>query len=263
MKDKKMNAPDTKLAVTLFNLRDYCKTAEDLDTTLGRVREIGYQAIQISGIGPIAPETVKELLDKHELFCCATHEGMPNLKEHLDDIIAKMKLWNCDFTALGAPGAEYRNAEGVRNLIADLETAGEKLKANGLKLGYHNHHFEFQKYTDKTMLAEIYDNSDPEKLYAEIDVHWVTRGGENPVKWIKKVAGRMPVVHFKDFAIVDGEPRFCEVGEGNLDWEAIIKACEETGVRWYSIEQDQTFKDRDIFDSIKLSFDNLRAMGVK
>ena len=63
--------------------------------------------------------------------------------------------------------------------------------------------------------------------------------------------------------IGNNEPAFCEIGEGNLDWPAIIEACRETGVRWYSIEQDALFQNRDIFDSIKISFDNLKAMGVK
>ena len=79
-----------------------------------------------------------------------------------------------------------------------------------------------------------------------------------------RVNGFMPVIHFKDFAIIDGgTPVFCEIGEGNLDWPAIIQACREEGVRWYSIEQDALFKNRDIFESIKISFDNLKAMGVK
>lgn len=60
-----------------------------------------------------------------------------------------------------------------------------------------------------------------------------------------------------------GAPRFCEIGEGNLDWKAIIEACRATNVRWYSIEQDQPFPGRDIFESVKISFNNLRAMGVK
>ena len=143
---------------------------------------------------------------------------------------------------------------------------GAKLMEKGIRLGYHNHHFEFIRLpgTKKTMLETFYDDTDSRCVSAEIDVHWVTRGGGSPVRWIRKVAGRMPVIHFKDFAVIgNNEPAFCEIGEGNLDWPAIIEACRETGVRWYSIEQDALFQNRDIFDSIKISFDNLKAMGVK
>ena len=257
-----VETPKTKIAVTLYNLRDYCKTADDLDRTLGKVRDIGYEAVQISGIGPIEPEKVAELLEKHQLYCCATHESLSNLRDHFDEVVAKMKLWNCDFTALGHPGNDYWSAEGIAELSRILEETAEKFENEGLMLGYHNHHTEFAKCaTGKIYLDEIYDRT--KKMRAEIDVHWVARGGGNPVSWIHRVAGRMPVVHFKDFAILDNEPRFCEIGEGNLEWPAIIKACEETGVRWYSIEQDSTFGDKDIFESIKISFDNLKAMGVE
>ena len=71
------------------------------------------------------------------------------------------------------------------------------------------------------------------------------------------------MIHFKDFALVDKEPQFCEVGEGNLDWTGIIDACVDTKIPFYSIEQDKPFMERDIFESMKISFDNLRAMGVK
>ncbi|MCK5843868.1 MAG: sugar phosphate isomerase/epimerase [Victivallales bacterium] len=254
--------PDTKIAVTLYNLRDHCKTAEDLDSTLARVRNIGYEAIQISGIGAIEPEIVAELLEKHRLFCCATHEGLTTLRDDFENVVRKMKLWNCSFTALGHPGNDYWSSDGIVELATILDETAEKFESEGLMLGYHNHHSEFSKCAaGKIYLEEIYDRT--KTLRAEIDVHWVARGGGNPVSWIRRVAGRMPVAHFKDFAIVDNEPKFCEIGEGNLDWPEIIKACEETGVRWYSIEQDAPFGDKDIFESIKISFDNLKSMGVK
>ena len=257
-----MKIPDTKIAVTLFNLREYCKSYEDLDATLGKVKDIGYEAVQVSGV-QLPPEQVKELLDKHGLYVCATHEGRQPCLDSFEEIVAKLKLYECDFTALGSAGNDFFSPEGLDELCPQLEKIGAKFKAEGIKFGFHNHHRELVRVTDKTWLDELYDRTDPEKLYAEIDVHWITRGGGNPEAWIRKVAGRMPVIHFKDFAIVDGEPKFCEIGEGNLDWPGIIKACEDTGVRWYSIEQDQPFGERDIFESIKISFDNLKAMGVE
>lgn len=258
-----MKAPNTKIAVTLFNLREHCKTYEDLDATLEKVKDMGYQAVQVSAV-KLPPKQIKELVDKHGLYVCATHEGLPALRDEFDDIVVKLKTLECEFTALGSPGSEdVFNPEGVKRFASEMDEIGAKFKAEGLKFGFHNHHREFVKVTDKIFLEELYDSTNPEHLYAEIDVHWVTRGGGNPEAWIRKVAGRMPVIHFKDFAFVDGEPKFCEIGEGNLDWPGIIKACEDTGVRWYSIEQDQPFGDRDIFASMALSFNNLKAMGVE
>ena len=256
-----MKVPDTKIAVTLFNLRDHCQTAEDLDKTFGKLRNIGYQAVQISCIGPIEHTEVKRLLDKHQMYCCATHESLPNLRNNFDDIVAKMKLWECDFTALGYPGDDCWSLEGMIALAKELDEIGARFKAEGLKLGFHNHHYEFVKYTDKTFLEEIHNRAP--NLYSELDVYHTAGGGGNPSKWIYDLAGKIPVIHFKDFAIINREPISCEIGEGNLDWPSIIKACEDTNIRWYSIEQDDPLPHREIFDSVELSFNNLKAMGVK
>ena len=261
-----MKAPDSQIAVTLYNLRDYCKTESDLDKTLDKVCDIGYRAVQVSGT-PLPADVIRKQLDSHNLYCCATHEGLDTLKGDPAALIDRLQTLECDFTALGAPPPEYRqDVKMVDELIRIFETMGGKLREKGIRLGYHNHHFEFERLpgTRQIMLDYFYENSNPELVAAEIDVHCVTRGGQNPVNWIHKVGKRMPVIHFKDFAIIDGgTPVFCEIGEGNLDWPAIIQACREEGVRWYSIEQDSLFRDRDIFESIKISFDNLKAMGVK
>ena len=257
-----MKIPDTKIAVTLYNLRDYCKTYEDLDNTLSRVKKIGYEAIQVSGV-PLPAEQVKKLLDKHKLYVCATHEGYQPCIDNIDAIIAKLKLWNCEFTAVGSVPNSLCNDEGIKEAVQQLEKIGATFRAAGIKFGYHNHHHEFLKITDKTWLAELYNRTTPKNLYAELDLHWVTRGGGNPETWIRNLAGRIDVIHFKDFAFEGGEPRFCEIGEGTLDWPGILQACEDTGVKWYSIEQDQRFGNKDIFESIKISFNNLKAMGGK
>ena len=256
-----MKIPDSQIAITLFNLRDYCQTAEDFDKTLGKLKDIGFKAVQISCIGPIEPAEVKRILDKNEMFCCATHEGLAGLRNNFEDIVAKMKLWECDFTALGYPGDDCWSLEGMLALAKELDEIGGKFKAEGLKLGFHNHHYEFVKYTNKTFLDELYDRAP--NLYGELDTYHTVGGGGDPVQWIHKLEGRMPVCHFKDFSIIDREPVSCEVGEGNLNWAPIIQACKDTNVRWYTIEQDDPLPHRDIWDSTELSYKNLTAMGVK
>lgn len=261
-----MKVPESQLAVTLYNLRDYCKTESDLDRTLDRVCEIGYQAVQVSGVA-LDAGVIAAQLEKHNLFCCATHENLAAINGPVEALAEKLNILGCDFAALGSPGKEYftGDPDKLAELVGIFNRQGKLLAAHGIRLGYHNHHWEFVRVAGarKTMLAKFYDDTAPDCVCAELDVHWVARGGGNPEFWIRRVAGRMPVVHFKDFAFYNGEPVYCEVGEGNLDWAGIIRACRETGVRWYSVEQDSEFPGRNIFDSIKISYDNLRAMGVK
>ena len=256
--------PDSKIAVTLFNVRDFCKTESDLDATLDKLCAIGYKVVQVSAV-PLEPEVIRKQLDKHDLFCCATHESLADISGDASALADKLDILGCDFAALGAPPKEMRDdPKNFENIAAIMNRCGEKLRARGKKLGYHNHHWEFDKLGgSETMLEKILRLTDPEFVFSELDVHWVTRGGGSPVAWIRKLAGRIPVIHFKDFALVNKEPQFCEIGEGNLDWKGIIEACVETKIPFYSIEQDKCFMDRDIFTSMKISYDNLRAMGVK
>jgi sugar phosphate isomerase/epimerase len=259
-----MDAPDTKIGVTLFNLRDYCNTAEELDATLAKVKKIGYEAVQISGVG-LEPEVIRKKLDKYGLFPCASHENFNQLRDDFDGVVKKLKTLGCDFTALGSPGGFFSlNKEEATKLFAELDEFGRRFAAEGIRFGYHNHHIEFAQ-TDwgKLWLESLYEETNSDTFFAEIDVHWIQRGGQNPPDWIRRVAGRMPVCHFKDFTIVGDEARFCEIGEGNLNWPEIIKACEETGVRWYVVEQDRTFGEKDIFESIEISYNNMKKMGIK
>jgi sugar phosphate isomerase/epimerase len=109
------------------------------------------------------------------------------------------------------------------------------------------------------------ENSDPKHVGMEIDTHWVQAGGGDPAAWIAKVArrGPAPVIHFKDFA-VDAETRerrFAEIGEGNLNWPAILEACRAASVEYVLVEQDTC--DGNPFDSLEKSYRNLVAMGLK
>lgn len=258
-----MREPNTKIGVTLYNVREACKSPEGLDQSLGKISEIGYRAVQVSGVA-LPAEIIREKLDKYDLFPCASHERLPDLRTDFSGVVRKLKILGCDFTALGSPGEAFSTDPGAAGrLIWELDEYGRRFADEGIRFGYHNHNFEFQRCGEKLFLERLYDETDPATFLAEIDVHWVQRGGQNPAGWIRRVGGRQPVCHFKDYAMLGREPQFCEIGEGNLNWAEIIKACEETGVRWYVFEQDTPRGDRDIFESIRISYENLQAMGVE
>ena len=96
----------------------------------------------------------------------------------------------------------------------------------------------------------------------EIDTYWIAHGGGDPAQWINRCAGRLPCVHLKDMSVgPDRQPRMAEVGEGNLNWPVILRACREAGVIWYIVEQDVFY--RDPFDSLETSLRNLQQMGLR
>jgi len=255
--------PHPKLTAQLYTVRDFVKTAEEFDVSMRKVREIGYTAVQVSGIGPIPHETVKATVDKYGLTICITHVAFEYLQNDLAAAIAQHRLWECPNVAVGSMPAKYREAgeAGFKAFAKDATEVGRKLADAGFTFSYHNHSFEFVRFGKRTGLDIIYEESDPRYLQAEIDTYWIQHGGGDPSAWIKRMKNRMPVVHFKDMVMHEGQQTMAEIGEGNLNWPGILAACEEAGVEWYAIEQDRCL--RDPFESLKISYDNLRAMGVE
>ncbi len=260
--------PEFMLAAQLYTVRDFTKTPKELAATLHKVRQMGYQAVQASAIGPIAPEEFKALLDSEGLTLCNTHTDYGRLLNDLPAVIAEHKLWNCRHVAIGSMPSAFRGQgeAGFRAFARAANEIGRKLYDAGLTFSYHNHSFEFVRFGQRTGLDVIFEESDPRYLQAEIDTYWVQHGGGDPAAWVRKMRGRMPVVHLKDMVIIQGEEwmgqqTMAEIGEGNLNWPAILEACREAGVQWYAVEQDTC--QRDPFESLAISYNNLHAMGLR
>jgi Xylose isomerase-like TIM barrel. len=240
------------IAAQLYTLRDYLKTPEEISETLKKVHEIGYHAVQVSGMGPVDPMRLKEIVDGLDIKICATHISYDRLKNNLDNVIREHKLWECEYVGLGSMPQQYATSrDGYMEFIKDISVVAERVTQSGLKFVYHNHNFEFEKFDGRTGFDILFDETEPADFGFEVDTYWVQAGGANPVDLIKKVKGRMGIVHFKDMAMKNGQQVFSEIGEGNLDWDTIIKSCRETGVKWYAIEQD--ICQRNPFDSLEMS----------
>ena len=251
------------LGAQLYTTRQFTKTIEGVVETFKKVRDIGYTAVQISAFGPVDPKEVAKVIEDSGLKVASTHTGWGRFLGELDAVMEEHKLWNCPHPAIGGLGSEYRTAEGLKKFLDELGPVAERLAAEGMDFSYHNHNHEFRRIGEKTWLATLYDTADPKTLKAEIDTYWIQAGGGDPAAWVKKCAGREPLLHLKDMTMSeDREQRFAEIGEGNLNWPAILRAAEEGGVEWLLIEQDNCY-GRDPFESLAISFRNLKAMGYE
>ncbi|HEY3377866.1 MAG TPA: sugar phosphate isomerase/epimerase [Armatimonadota bacterium] len=246
------------IAAQLYTLRDFLKTPADIATTMQRVKAIGYDAVQLSGLGPIEPQALATILREEGLTAAATHVSFARLCNDLPALIDEHLLWGCRNVAIGAMPDEYRNAAGYVRFAKEATEIGRKLADAGLTFSYHNHSFEFEKFDGKTGMELLYNNADPEFLLAEIDTYWVQHGGGDPAAWIEKLSGRMVIVHLKDLGIVDNTQVMAEIGVGNMNWARILPACRAAGVTWYAVEQDVC--QRDPFESLTISLANLHAM---
>ena len=249
-----------QIAVQLYTVREHCRTATDFAATIRRLRAIGYRAAQVSAIGPIPEAEIVRILAGEGVVCCATHEPADQLLGEPERAIARLRALGCQLTAFPFPrGVDFSVPENITRLARQLDASGAKFHAAGLTLGYHNHDLEFVRFGAGTALDHIFAETKPENLVAELDTYWVQYGGADPVEWCRKLAGRLPFIHLKDYRMTPAQkPEFAEVGAGNLDFRRIIPAAERSGCRWFIVEQD--ICPGDPFESLKASYDYLAGL---
>ncbi len=252
---------DSVIAAQLYTLREFTQTPEDIRATFHKVSQLGYEAVQVSGMGPIEARELKEIADTNGLKIVATHIAYQRICDEPQAVIDEHNLWNCRHVAIGGLPQEYRNEEGFVRFAHEASVAVRPLIDAGLTFSYHNHSFELQRFAGRTGMQMLVDESDAQAFSFEIDTYWIQHGGANPVTWLQALRERMHVVHLKDMAMEGGKQLFTEVGAGNLEWGAILAACRQAHIEWYIVEQDTC--QRDPFDSLKISLDNLRQMGLR
>ncbi|MEX1019596.1 MAG: sugar phosphate isomerase/epimerase [Litorilinea sp.] len=257
--------PQPQLAVQVYTLRNHIKTVPDFAASMARVAALGYAGVQLDleHHPDVPPRDIKRICDDHGLTICISHFGFEYFQDNLADVLARQTIWECHHTAIVAMPRAYheQGAGGYRRFAADATQVGAKLAREGITLSYHNHSFEFVRFGDQTGLDIIFAETDARLLQAEIDTYWVQHGGGDPALWVQRMAGRMPVVHYKDMEILpDGSQAFAEVGQGNLNWTAIHAATLASGVPWIVVEQDKC--RRDPFESLQLSYDFLTQAAL-
>jgi sugar phosphate isomerase/epimerase len=202
---------------------------------------------------------LKDLADEVGVKIVVTHVAYDRMINDFDALVKEHKIWNCDYVGLGSMPSEYRKSkEGFETFAKEASRLAQRFAENGLRFVYHNHKFEFEKFDGVTGMEILLNKTDPDFFDFEIDTYWVQAGGADPVEWIKKVCGRMDIIHLKDMGIKEDKQIFMEIGEGNLNWPAILKACKDIGVKWYCVEQD--ICPGDPFESLAISFKNLKSM---
>ncbi len=245
------------VALQLYTVRD--DAAKDFVGTIGKVAEIGYSGVELAGHGGLTPHALKSLLDDHGLAAVGSHIGIDVLETDLPRVIDEnLTLGNSHLVVPYLSTERRQGAEGYRQTAAKLNEIGATVQSYGLTLAYHNHAFEFEPLENGEIGLDILlQNTDAALVKSEVDTYWVLVGGQDPVAFMKKYSGRVPLLHIKDRNIEDGS--FAEVGTGNLPLDAIVEAAPGVGAIWLIVEQD-TCK-RPPLDAVRISFDNMRARG--
>lgn len=274
---------DIKLGYQIYSARE--EAEKDLAAVCAKLKEFGYDGVEFAGFYGYTAEQINDILKANGLAAVSSHVPYVSIVEDMAGTIAFHKAIGCKFIAVPYLDEQTRpGAPGFAAAIRNIAKFGAMCKAEGIQLLYHNHDFEFIKLSGQYGLDFLYDAIPAELLATELDTCWVNVAGENPAAYIRKYAGRCPVVHLKDFigakkegevlyALIksDGsddvkveqkeEPAFDfrPVGYGKQDIPGIIAAGLESGAQWFIVEQDRS-SERPPLDAAKMSCDYVRGL---
>lgn len=283
----------SKIGVQAMMLKDKFEELGAYET-LKKVSELGYSAVEISQI-PMTEENVQEIKRAKEDFgmeiaslsCNVIDEGVSGgndaLDTKFDKIVKDCKTLDVDLLRIGMlPFKNMKNKETALEFCREANKYAKQLKEEGIRLFYHNHHVEFRRYEGKFLL-DIVAEECPD-LDFEFDLHWVQRGGASPISILEQYADRTDLVHIKDYRIgeipdeafeaLEAEDvetfygyftnivEFAEIGQGSMDYKAIIDKAVELNISYLLVEQDMLY-GRDPFDCLADSRDALYELGFK
>jgi sugar phosphate isomerase/epimerase len=234
------------IGLQLYTVRDACE--RDLEGTLRVVAELGYDGVELFSLHDRSAEQIRALLDENGLAVAGRHVG---LDADPAELRADAAALGCDRVALAwidpISGVAERDAT-----VEQIVLLGDRVRAAGLRYGFHNHWSEVPRLDDGVSLLEML----PAWIWLELDLGWVWFAGGSPVDMLQWAQGRTPLVHAKDLRSRDSR-EYVPVGEGGVGYPTIVPRAAELGVEWLIVEQDEL--DRPLAEALALSYGTVTA----
>ena len=240
-------------ALQLYTVRD--ELEKNAAATLHKVKEMGYDYVELAGTAGLSAAEFKALLDEAGLTPISVHAGYERIAAGLDEVAAEAKHFGLEYVVVPWLGGEAcPDKEAWLTAIRQMDAAGARLRSDGIQLCYHNHAHEFEQFEGVYIFDLIYENSAPEHLASELDTCWSEVGGADTVALMKKYGNRIPLLHVKDYERSQtGDVVFRELGQGCMVWEPIFQAAKACEVAWYIVEQDAHFAAGGSLESAAIS----------
>lgn len=243
-----------RIGLQLYTVRT--QLAQDFAGTLARVAAIGYREVEFAGYFEKDPHDVRALLDRHGLVAPAAH--MQSIAP---------AAWRASLDAANIIGHRYvvvawlppelrRTVDDFRRLAQTLNRMAAEARAAGLRFAYHNHDYEFVPTEGRVPFDVLLAETDPHLVEIEMDLYWITKGGQDPLAYFARYPGRFPMVHVKD-SMGPPDHRMVDVGAGTIDFRKIFAHSTQAGIRHYFVEHDEP---PDAFASIRASYEYLRRL---
>ena len=267
------------VALQVYSVRD--EAEKDFKGTMQRVKEMGYDGVELAGLYGHSPAEIRRMLDEVGIPAISAHVPFAELTAEMEGTVDAYVTIGCEYIAIPYLNEEFR--PGIDNFGEVLETIakiGAVCRDKGVTLLYHNHDFEFVSMEDGSFgLDYMYSHVSPEYLQTELDTCWVKVAGQEPAAYIRQYAGRCPIVHLKDYHGEKSEHmyeligleedakeevkstfEFRPVGHGVQDMPSILAASVESGASWVVVEQDVSV-GRTPMEAAAMSRDYLKSLG--
>lgn len=255
----------SRFALQTFTIRKFLKTPAAIETGFARIRETGLGAVELAYIklDPEEINAVQRACKAHDIEVGSSQITFDYLDKKRDWVIRFHDQLECRTSSVSVlPFSVIRgNRDRLLKFAEQLEELGKWYRERGLQLCYHHHDFEFRHYGDDVGLDLLLANTTAENVGLELDTYWVARGGRSPQDMIQDLAGRVRIVHLRDFHLQQKlfglKPGDCEIGAGNLDIKRIVDNCCNNGVSFMAIEQNSATP----WESVSTSVACLRKLG--
>jgi sugar phosphate isomerase/epimerase len=255
-----------QIGLQLYSLRD--ELPKDVKGVIEKVAAAGYKEVETYGYNNgkffgLSVAEFKNLLKSNGLTAPSGHYGMDqfsktgktdNLKA---DIEACANLGGEYFTIAGAHVEMSKGVDGFKKVANDFNQVASLAKASGLKFAYHNHDFEFKKLGDTTGYDVYLQETDKNLVNFEMDLYWVVRSGNDPMRLFKAYPGRFPMWHVKDMDKTNPALN-AEIGTGSIDFKSIFAQAKQSGMKHFFVEHETNYKP-DPIGSITTSAGYIKA----
>jgi len=258
------------LGLQLYSVRDFLP--KDYQGTLAQLGAMGYQEVEAAGFFGHSAAEVKQAMSQAGLRCVSAHYPLQQL-EPLDDVLRFGRELGLRTIVCASPierdPAKAKGLSWVRGLEAmslddwkwnadQLNRIGERVRAEGMQLGYHNHFIEFHPHDGVLPYDVLLEQTDPKLVTMEMDCGWVVIGGHKPEEYLTKYPERYSMLHIKEFKLEGWkpgmEPVSTEMGRGSIDYASIFAAAKKAPIRHIFVEQE-AFPDMPAMEALKADAD--------
>jgi sugar phosphate isomerase/epimerase len=213
---------------------------DDPAGVLKSIAAMGYDGVEFAGFHNQRPVTLRRLLAEAGLRCAGAHVPFTDiLKPRLEEsLIYQQALGNPNLVVSSLPEEYLQTESGWQQAAALLTGAADRAMAFGLRIGYHNHEIEFARRTqDGRSFWDVFFYLAGSSVFMQPDTGHAARAGIDPSVLVRQNPGRVKTVHLREWS---PEREDALIGEGEVPWERIFRACTVSGTEWYIVEQEST-----------------------